>query len=107
MARTKKEPVQTTEEKTLEQGTPSVETLMQELSSLAHENETLKAKLKMAVAELKKCDRQDLYVKLEWLWKVITLDYNADVFGSDFVDERVEEFKTLMTPKEIEEPAEQ
>lgn len=95
MPRTKKEqgvgaPVQTE--------TPDVETLMHSLAKVSAENETLKNSLNRAVAELKQLNRQDLYVKLDWLWKVITLDCNSDIFGEEFVTAKVEEFKFLMTP---------
>lgn len=99
MPRTKKEQAAPAQEQIT---TPNVETLMQNLAEVSAENEVLKNNLNKAIAELRKLNKQDLYVKLDWLWKVITLEYNVDLFGEDFVDERVEEFKFLMTPPKEE-----
>lgn len=85
------------------QETPNVETLMQEISNLNTQNAMLKSKLNQAVEEIKFLSQGEFHKKLDWLWKVITLEGAAEVFSANFYDHCVKEFVEMMTP---EEPAE-
>lgn len=84
------------------EGKPNIEGLMQELSRLSKENEMLKNTLNRAASQLESFKQRDLFAKLDWCWRVITLEHAASIFGDDFYDACVNEFKEIMTPEEEE-----
>lgn len=84
------------------------EELMKELSKLRMENQMLKANLSRASSEIEMLTLDGVHKKLEWLWKVITLEGNVDIFGDEFCETCVNEFKEIMIiPKEARQQAPQ
>lgn len=81
----------------------SYEQLMQLAAQTNAENQRLRQTCSQMKMQLERFQMQDYYQRLEWLWKVITLDNNAGVFTPEFVKAKVEEFIDLMTPINPEE----
>lgn len=82
--------------------------LMREISRLRMENQMLKANLSKASSEIEMLTLDGVHKKLEWLWKVITLEGSTDVFGDEFYQTCVNEFKEIMiVPKEARQQAPQ
>ena len=101
MAKEKEKVVPTTRKKEPE-GNP-VEPIMRELSQLRMKKEALENNLRKAASQIEFLVQGEVYKKLDWLWKVITLDGAIDVFGEEFYKTCVEEFKGIMTPPEPEQ----
>ncbi len=71
---------------------------------LSSENEMLKNRLKQASDQIQMYQRSEFFTRLEWLWRVITWERSEEVFSKDFVADKAEEFKSLMTvPAQQEE----
>lgn len=68
----------------------------------SRENVDLKRALQEADTLIKKYENSDFFARIEWLWRIITLEGSHEVFGEEFYDERVKEFITLMTPPKEE-----
>lgn len=68
----------------------------------SRENNDLKRALQEADALIKKYENSDFFARIEWLWRIITLEGSHEVFGEEFYDERVKEFIVLMTPPKEE-----
>lgn len=100
MAKEKEKVVPTTRKKEPEGNT--MEPVMRELSQLRLENASLKSNLQKAASQIEFLVQGEMHKKLDWLWKVITLDGAVDVFGVEFFKTCVEEFKGIMTPPEPE-----
>jgi len=84
------------------------EELMKELSKLRMENQMLKANLSRASSQIEMLTLDGVHKKLEWLWKVITLEGNFEIFGDEFCETCVNEFKEIMIiPKEARQQAPQ
>lgn len=81
----------------------SYEQLMQLAAQTNAENQRLRQTCSQMKMQLERYQMQDYYQRLEWLWKVITLEGNTDMFGSEFVRAKVDEFVDLMTPINPEE----
>lgn len=81
----------------------SYEQLMQLAAQTNAENQRLRQTCSQMKMQLERFQMQDYYQRLEWLWKVITLDDNTHVFTPEFVQAKVEEFIDLMTPINPEE----
>jgi len=73
---------------------------------LKDQNQMLKAKLDQAAEQIKFLSMGEVHKKLEWLWKVITLEDNNEIFGEDFVTSCTQEFKDILTPEEEPETEE-
>lgn len=63
----------------------------------------LRKKLGESQVQLAAYQMEDYWKRLDWLWKVITLDYASSVFGDEFYQQKVDEFVKLMTPVEEKE----
>lgn len=105
--RTKKVADATTEKKkpeTNERTKLSYEELEQLASQQYAEVQRLRKALEEANKRLNAYETNDFLARLDWLWRIITLEGSADVFGDEFYDCRVKEFINLMTPpkKEVE-----
>lgn len=99
MAKEKKEKVVTpVEEAKTEKFDPQVEALVKEFNKLDAENKMLKSRLKEAAEQIKFLSMGEVHKKLEWLWKVITLDGGDDIFGDEFLQQCVNEFVEILTP---------
>ena len=81
----------------------SYEQLMQLAAQTNAENQRLRQTCSQMKMQLERFQMQDYYQRLEWLWKVITLEDNTSVFTPEFVQAKVEEFIDLMTPINPEE----
>ena len=84
---------------------PNVETLMTQLNNLNTQNKMLKDRLNQDIEQIQFLSQNEFHKKLEWLWKVITLEGSADIFSPDFYDTCVAEFMDMMTPQVPEEEA--
>lgn len=62
------------------------------------ENERLKKTIQEMSRRLQGYETSDFYARLDWLWRVITLEGSDEVFGEEFYAKTVNEFKLLMTP---------
>lgn len=82
---------------------PNVEQLMNALNQLQNENKFLREKLNEASEQIKFMMSGEVHKKLEWLWKVITTSGTNDIFGNEFIDKCVGEFKEIMTVEEKSE----
>lgn len=99
MAKEKKEKVVTpAEEVNTEKLDPQVEELVRGFNKLDAENKMLKSRLKEAAEQIKFLSMGEVHKKLEWLWKVITLDGGDDIFGDEFLQQCVNEFVEILTP---------
>lgn len=99
MAKEKKEKVVTpAEDAKTEVLDPQVEALVREFNKLDAENKMLKSRLKEAAEQIKFLSMGEVHKKLEWLWKVITLDGSDDIFGDEFLQQCVNEFVEILTP---------
>lgn len=99
MAKEKKEKVVTpAEEVNTEKLDPQVEELVRGFNKLDAENKMLKSRLKEAAEQIKFLSMGEVHKKLEWLWKVITLDGGDDIFGDEFLQQCVNEFMEILTP---------
>jgi hypothetical protein len=85
--------------------TPNVETLMTQLNNLNAQNKMLKDRLNQAIEQIQFLSQNEFHKKLEWLWKVITLENSVAIFSPDFYDTCVAEFIDMMTPQVPEEEA--
>ena len=81
----------------------SYEQLMQLAAQTNAENQRLRQTCSQMKMQLERFQMQDYYQRLEWLWKVITLEGGVDMFGDEFVKAKVAEFVDLMTPLNPEE----
>lgn len=81
----------------------SYEQLMQLAAQTNAENQRLRQTCSQMKMQLERFQMQDYYQRLEWLWKVITLENNTGVFTPEFVQAKVDEFIDLMTPINPEE----
>lgn len=81
------------------------EKFMVQLRQLDAQNKMLKNQLNQAVEEIKFLTQAEFHKKLEWLWKVITLEGSAEVFSPEFYNNCVTEFKEMLTPQAPEEEA--
>lgn len=81
----------------------SYEQLMQLAAQTNAENQRLRQTCSQMKMQLERYQMQDYYQRLEWLWKVITLQDGVAMFGDEFVKAKVAEFVDLMTPINPEE----
>lgn len=81
------------------------EKFMIQLRQLDAQNKALKNQLSQAVEEIKFLTQAEFHKKLEWLWRVITLENSAAVFTPEFYNTCVAEFMEMMTPQAPEEEA--
>ena len=81
------------------------EKFMLQLRQLDAQNKALKNQLNQAIEEIKFLTQAEFHKKLEWLWKVITLENSAEVFSQEFYNTCVAEFTEMMTPQAPEEEA--
>lgn len=81
-----------------EQKKLSYEELEKIASQCYAENEHLKKTVSELNRRLQGYETSDFYARLDWLWRVITLEGSEEVFGEEFFDKTVDEFKVLMTP---------
>ena len=90
------------EEKKKMNGKSAPKLSYEELAGLASqmhaENKRLKAALEESSARMQVLETRDYYERLSWLWRVFTLENCIDLFGKDFVLDKIKEFKILMTP---------
>ena len=76
--------------------------VVKHLAELTAENNDLKRKLGMAIERINVLETNDFFLRLDWLWKTLTLEGAEKLFGKDFFDARLAEFKQLMTPQQKE-----
>lgn len=81
------------------------ERFMLQLRQLDAQNKALKNQLNQAVEEINLLTQAEFHKKLEWLWRVITLENSAETFSHEFYDKCVAEFIEMMTPQAPEEEA--
>ncbi len=81
---------------------PNVETLMNTLANLQGENKFLKEKLKEASSQIQFLSVGEIHKRLNWLWNIITLKGAVEVFGTEFYNFCVEDFKEIMCPPQEE-----
>lgn len=98
MAKEKEEKVIETPKEKKQKVDPQIEALVKQVSTLAAENRMLKNKLNQAAEQMQLITMSEVHKKLEWLWKVITLDGSDDIFGDKFVQYCVDEFVDILTP---------
>lgn len=65
--------------------------------------EDCERKLNEAIDQLEIFRKNEFWMRIEWLWKVITLDGSTEVFSVEFIDRVVKEFETRMYPPKNEE----
>ena len=80
--------------------------MAEKVKVLEEQNKHLIEQGRQMLEELKFKNKQELFARLEWLWKVITLEGSEEVFGEAFFKACTEEFKVLMTPVDKEQPTE-
>lgn len=110
MAKAKKESEGTKETKTV---VPDMENVMKMVSDLKGENEYLKnvlkdmsAKLNHATEQIKFMTIGEVYKRIDVLWNIITLRGAAEIFGDEFYEECIVDFREIMFPP-VEEEKEQ
>lgn len=84
--------------------TPSVKELNEMLNQAESRIKELLIERQKLIGELQKLQVQDFYIRLDWLWKIITVD--TPFITDDFRQKKAEEFMMFMTPVE-EEPKEE
>lgn len=89
-----------TAEKIPNEPLPNLEVLQQEMDKLVAENKFLRGKLNEAAKQMEFLSVGEVHKRLEWLWKVISLEGSNDVFGNEFLDYCIKDFKDIMTPQE-------
>ena len=77
---------------------PEMETLVKNFANVEAENKMLKGRLAQAMEQMKVMSLGEVHKKLEWLWRVITLEGSNDIFGDDFVEMCAREFMEILTP---------
>ncbi len=65
--------------------------------------EDCERKLNEAIDQLEMFRKNEFWMRIEWLWKVITLDGSTEIFSEEFIDKVVKEFETRMYPPKNEE----
>lgn len=73
--------------------------------SLNNALEECEKKLNEAVGQLEMFRTNEFWLRIDWLWKVITLEGGADVFSEEFIDKVTKEFEMRMYPPKNEEKA--
>lgn len=102
MAKEKKEKVVTPAEPAMENIDPQIEGLVRQMNKLDAENKMLKSRLTDAAEQIRFLSMGEVHKKLDWLWKVITLEGGEDVFGDLFVKQCIDEFVEILTPAQEE-----
>ena len=65
--------------------------------------EDCERKLNEAIDQLEMFRKNEFWMRIDWLWKVITLDGNTEVFSEEFIDRVIKEFEVRMYPPKNEE----
>lgn len=73
----------------------------QEIMKLRAVNDALTNQLQALAQKLEEFQKSTFFTKMEWLWRIIIFEESEAMFGKEFFNERVEEFKKLFK----EEPA--
>ena len=84
-----------------------IEAVMKSLSDAQAQAEYFKNKLKGAIEQIQFLSQGEVHKRLDWLWKVITLEGAEDIFGREFYDYCVKDFKEIMTPNVAPEQPEE
>ena len=95
------------EKKTNQKPRLSYDELVGLAGQLSAENKRLKLTLEDASRKMQILESRDYYERLSWLWRVFTLENAEAVFGKSFVEDKIKEFKLLMTPVESPEGKEE
>lgn len=95
----KEKTVKTADGKALEPQLPNLEAVQQEMDKLVAENKYLRGKLNEAAEQMRFMSLGEVHKRLEWLWKVITLEGGEDTFGVEFINYCIEDFKEILTPQ--------
>lgn len=78
----------------------SYEELQETASQLSAQNQQLVAKLKDLYTKCQELNQNNMFVRLEWLWRVID---KRDYFDGTFVSKCMAEFKEIMMPEPEED----
>lgn len=86
------------ETKAVENKKLSYEELENVAQNLSAQNQNLVNKYKELFAKHQELMQNNYFIRLEWLWRVISMDPNK--FSMEFVQQCTDEFVELMTPSQ-------
>lgn len=67
--------------------------------ALSNALEETKKHLNSAIEELNAVRANEYWMRLDWLWRVITLEDGEEIFSSEFVEKAAKEFMLRINPE--------